>query len=173
MFSSTSAPSQNPVLARESEIIRIEIAKLLKKQVINLTSFDKGDFFSGVFTKPKKDGTYRMILNLKRVNTFMEYNHFKIESIQDVIQVVRLGVYMASIDLKDAFYSIKINPEHHKYLKICFDNKIFGFTCLPNGYDPAMRVFTKTTKPIFTNLRSRGHISVTFVDDSTSSRENL
>ena len=160
-FPSTSAPAQHPVSAQESEVIRIEIAKLLKKQVINLTSFDKGDF-----TRPKKDGTYRMILNLKRLNTFMEYNHFKMESIQVVIQVVRPGVYMTSIDLKDAFYSIGINPEHHKYLKFCFDNKIFGFTCMPNGYGPAMRVFTKTTKPIFANLRSRGHISVSFVDDS-------
>ena len=61
----------------------------------------------------------------------MEYNHFKMESIQDVIQVVRPGVYMASIDLKDAFYSIGINQEHHKHLKFCFDNKILDLpVCL-------------------------------------------
>ena len=96
-----------------------------------------------------------MILNLKILNTFMEYNHFKMESIQDVIQVVRPGVYMASIDLKDAFYSIKINPENHQYLQCCFDNKIFGFT-MPNGYGPTMRVLTKKTKPIFANLLPEG-----------------
>ena len=34
-------------------------------------------------------------------------------------------VYMASIDLKDAFYSIPIHPEHQKYLKFVVISKIY------------------------------------------------
>jgi len=96
----------------------------------------------------------------------MKYNHFKMESIQDVLHVIRPGAYMASVDLKDAFYSIKINKNHHKFLKFCFKGTIYGYTCMPNGYGPAMREFTKITKPPFAVLRSQRHISVCFVDDS-------
>ena len=37
---------------------------------------------------------------------------------------------------------------------------------MPNGYGPAMRVFTKLTKVPFSVLREKGLISVVFVDDS-------
>ena len=35
---------------------------------------------------------------------------------------------------------------------------------MPNGYGPAMRIFTKVTKVPFSHLRSKGFVS--FVDDS-------
>ena len=37
---------------------------------------------------------------------------------------------------------------------------------MPNGYGPAMRIFTKQVKPVFSVSRSNGHISVIFVHDS-------
>ena len=60
---------------------------------------------------------------------------------------------MASIDLKDAFYSVPI----HKKRK---------FVCMPNGYGPAMRIFTKISKIPFSILREKGFLSVVYVDDS-------
>ena len=86
------------------------------------------------------------------------------ESINHIIDIVRPNVYMASIDLKDAFYSIPIHPEHKKYLKFAVLSKIYQYTCMPNGYGPAMRIFTKVTKVPFSHLRSKGFVS--FVDDS-------
>ena len=46
------------------------------------------------------------------------------KSIKQVIDIVRPNVYMALIDLKDAFYSIPIHPEHQKYLKFVVLSKI-------------------------------------------------
>ena len=37
---------------------------------------------------------------------------------------------------------------------------------MPNGYGPAMRIFTKITKVPFGYLRSQGHNSVVYVDNS-------
>ena len=41
-----------------------------------------------------------MILNLKQFNTHITYRHFKMESINQVIDIVRPNLYMASIDLR-------------------------------------------------------------------------
>ena len=60
-------------------------------------------FRNKVLIKNKKDGGKGMILNLKQFNTHITYHHFKMESINQVIDIARLNVYMASIDLKDAF----------------------------------------------------------------------
>ena len=94
-----------------------------------------------------------MILNLKQFNTHITYRHFKMESINQVIDIVRPNVYMASIDLKDAFYSIPIHPEHQKYLKFVVLSKIYQYTCMPNGYGPAMRSFTKVSLSTLTKER--------------------
>ena len=49
---------------------------------------------------------------------------------------------MASIDLKDAFFSVPIRSAHRKYLKFTFAD-LLQFISMPNGYGPAMRVFVK------------------------------
>ena len=53
-------------------------------------------------------------------------------------------VFMASVDLKHAFYSVPVAAHHLKYLKF-FANEYLKFTCMPDGYGPAMRIFTKIT----------------------------
>ena len=72
---------------------------------------------------------------------------------------------MASIDLKDAFFSVPIRSTHRKYLKFTFAD-LLQFISMPNGYVPAMRVFVKISKLPFGHLRSLGHNSVVHVDDS-------
>ena len=49
-----------------------------------------------------------MILNLKTSNKFIDYNHFKMETLQNVLELIRTGLYTASIDLKSAFYSVSV-----------------------------------------------------------------
>ena len=42
----------------------------------------------------------------------------------------------------------------------------FQFTYMPNGYELAMRIFTKISKVYFGHLRSQGHNSVAYVTNS-------
>ena len=44
-----------------------------------------------------------MTLNLKRLKKFVDYKIFKMESLQNVLELIRPGVYMVYIDLKDAY----------------------------------------------------------------------
>ena len=48
---------------------------------------------------------------------------------------------------------------------------MFQVTYMPNGHRPAMRVFTKISKVPLGHLRSLGHNSVIYVDDSYLLRE--
>ena len=104
-------------------------------------------------------------MNLKKINKFVNYKHFKMESINNVINLIKPNVYMASIDLKDSFFSVPIHNYHQKYLKYIFGN-LFQFASMPNGYGPPVRIFTKISKVPFGPLRSQGHNSVVYVDDS-------
>ena len=152
-------------LKKETEVISIEIEKLLEKKVIKVIRPEVYEFTLGVFTRDEKDGNKRMILNLKKFNKFVNYEHFKMVSIKNVINLIQTNVYMASIDLKDAFFPGPVHVDDQELLKFNSDN-LFQFTCMPNGFGPAIRVFTKISRVPFSNLRSLGHSSVVYVDDS-------
>ena len=144
----------------------MEISKLLSKGVLELTHRSPGDFISNIFVRPKKDGSYRMILNLKPLNEFVDYHHFKMDTFQTALKLIQPGCFMASVDLKDAYYSIPLHPEHRKYLMFEWEGQYYQFTCLPNGLSSSPRVFTKILKPVYSHLRSIGHICMGHIDDS-------
>ncbi|XP_077270144.1 uncharacterized protein LOC143901594 [Temnothorax americanus] len=72
---------------------------------------------------------------------------------------------MASIDLRDAYYLIPIAESDKKYLRFEFEGKLFQFSCLPFGLSTAPYVFTKIVKPIISDLRRKGLLSVVYLDD--------
>jgi len=73
---------------------------------------------------------------------------------------------MASIDLTDTYYTVPVAVEHRKYLQFFWRNRLFQYTCLPNGLASAPRYFTKLLKPVYSTLRSQGYLDVGCIDDS-------
>lgn len=74
--------------------------------------------------------------------------------------------YMATIDLKDAYYSVSEKQSDRKYLRFISKNELFQFTCLPNGLSSAPRIFTKLMKPVYSVLRCQGFENVGYIDNS-------
>ena len=126
---------------------------------------EQGDFLSAVFTRKKKDGNMRTILNFKFLNKHVTDNHFKMEFLQDVLKIIQPSCWMASIDLKDAFFSVPIHKSHRKYLKFKWLGKIYKYLGMPNGYSEGMRIFTKILKPPFLFCKNkvccRSHLLMT------------
>ena len=76
----TDIPSQGHIAQHsfsdhEKEVIDKEITQLTAKKVVTQSSLEEGDCISPIFLKPKKDGSYRMILNLKELNASVEAPH--------------------------------------------------------------------------------------------------
>ena len=150
------APHQYKHSDLETMIINKEIQNFLKKGIIVFSTIEENDFFSPIFARTKKDGdSARIILNLKSFNKNITTEHFKMESIKNVKDMMTLGCWMASVDLKDAFYSIPVHNLYHKFLKFLWNKIAYHFVCMPNGYADAMRVHKnpKTCILIFTYVR--------------------
>ena len=66
-----------PITKTEKQIVLARWnSKLLQKKVIYPCMREERDFMSSIFTREKRDGSYRMILNLKQLNKHIEYEHF-------------------------------------------------------------------------------------------------
>ena len=90
----------------------------------------------------------------------------KMESLGDVLNIIKPGVWMTSVDLQDACYTIPVHPDHQKYLTFSWQHKYYKFTCLPNGYAQAPMIFTNLLKQPFSFLRRRGYHSIIYIDDA-------
>ena len=156
----------------ETESVDLEIIQLLKKGVIQPCQHEVGESISPVFTRPKKDGSFRMILILKSFNVHVTHHHF-MDNIWSAIRLMKPGCFMASIDLKDAYYSVPICKDHQKFLKFEWKGVLYQFVCFPNGLALCPRKFTKLQKPVFSSLRQQGHISVVYIGDSWLTADNF
>lgn len=87
------------------------------------------------------------------------------EDIRSVKNLITSNAFMASIDLKDAYFSIPVHKEDRKYLKFYFKRKIYQFRCLPFGLSTSPYVFTKVMKPVMNVLRNKGFLSTIYLDD--------
>ena len=74
----------------------------------------KREYISPIFIRQKPDSSYRLILNLKKLNENMPYIHFNLKwkhSSQFCYSLLQ-GYYLASLDLKATYYSETINRSH-------------------------------------------------------------
>ena len=143
----------NSIPRNHMSLVDMEIKSLLDKGVIVLCDHEPGEFISPIFTVPKKDGNVRLILNLKRLNSFIKNSHFKMDTIHTILKLVTPNCWMVSLDLKDAYYSVKIHSDFQKYLKFTYHGLLYKYTVFPNGLSTCPRKFTKMMKPPLSQLR--------------------
>lgn len=94
------------------------------------------------------------------------YQHFKMEGLYMVKDLLQKGDYLIKIDLKDAYSVMSISPIHRKYLRFqTGEGSIFEYTALPFGLGEAPRLFTKTLKPVIGLLRRLGIRMIVYLDD--------
>ena len=95
----TELPRQNylPMPIRCSELERVaithEVEKYLEKGIINEVSHCKNEFISQIFPRPKRSGGLRIILNLSKLNLSVKYEHFKMETINSVLMLIKPNCY--------------------------------------------------------------------------------
>lgn len=152
--------------SQERVMVNNKLQSFIEQEVIEKTLHCKDEYISHIFTRPKKDGGLRIILNLSELNDYVVYEHFKMENLDMALNLIQQGCFLASVDLKDAYFTVSVQEKYRKYLKFYWEGVLYRFTCMPNGLSSAPRIFTKLMKPIFSLLRSRGLSSVFYLDDS-------
>ena len=98
----------------------------------------------------------RSILNLKLFNFIVRKTSFRIETLKSMIAVMQPHQWLASVDLKDAYFHIGVTPAHRRYLRFHWLGQSYQFGALPFGLSSAPRVFTKTLAPLMAWLRLMG-----------------
>ena len=149
----------------EREFLKSEINRLLGlgyiKQCLN-----KPEFVSPIgCVKKKGKDKYRLIHDLRVLNSYCSSKRFKQEDIRVVEQIIKPKDYLTSIDLKDGFFHIKVHKDFQKYLSFEFEGNFYSFTVLCFGFCLSPYFFYKCLRPVVKYLRTLDIRIALYVDD--------
>ena len=78
------------------------------------------------------------------------------EGLETVKYLIKRNDWLVKLDLQDAYFTVPIAPEHHKYLRLFWRDTLYEYKCLPFGLSSAHRVFTKLLKPVMGHIKKLG-----------------
>ena len=82
------------------------VSDLVSKEPIEPAPPTPG-YYSRLFVTPKVTSGWRLVIDLSRLNGFVDVSHFHMETTQSILQSLRLGDWMVSLDLQNAYLQVK------------------------------------------------------------------
>ena len=71
--------------------------------------------------------------DLSRLNQFVFFSHFKMETLNSIRLALQKGDWVTSLDLRDAYFYISIHRSSRHYLRFVPEGKMYQFQTLPLG----------------------------------------
>ena len=138
-----------------------------ERVAVQVVSPLKREFISTVFLVKKKEGGggNRPVINLKQLNSFVHYQHFKVEALHFLKHLIQKGDWMIKIGIKDAYFTVQIDPQHQPFLPSIYEAMRYHFLFFPFGLGPAPFLFIKLLKPAVALLRRLGRRLIIYLDD--------
>ena len=156
-FSDSDSYSQLLPIITQGIALREEVLALLAKGAIKPNPPSPG-FCSRLFVVWKTSGSWKSVIDLSRLNGFVHQAQFKMETSQSILQSVRRGDWIVSIDLKNAYLQVPVHPDSRRFLHFVVDGQVYQFRALCFGLSTAPQVFTRVMAPvllIFHRIRIR------------------
>ena len=166
-------PSHNKAADLQNAVQKLLLSRAIE-EVMDTTS---PGYYSRLFLVPKPDGSFRPIIDLKKLNQFLVVPSFKMETLFSIIAALQPQEWITKIDLKDAYHYILVHVNIRKYFRFVVAGTVFQFRVLPFGLSTAPWEFTKSLAPVIQLLRSQGIQVHAYLDDwiiqATSQEQSL
>ena len=149
----------------QTTFVDSEIQKLLDQNIITESTVTP-TVVSPLNVVPKKGkNKWRLIHDLRYVNSFINSSKFTNERIDVVNSLVREEDLMVTLDLKDGFFHVPVSDTHQTFLGFKWKNSYYCWKRIPFGLNVSPFYFEKTLRPVVKFLRLQGLRLALYVDD--------
>lgn len=121
------APRRTPV---EDYIIWTHIQKMEKRKVIRKST---SPWASPILLADKKNGNIRFCVDYRRLNNVTIQDAYPLPRMDDILSVLGQAKYFTTLDLTDAFWSIKIRDEDIPKTAFISRQGLWEFVSMPFG----------------------------------------
>ena len=118
--------------------------------------------------KPDPDnrqGSNRPCTNLKPVNRFVSVTYFTSAGLLEMLPYVVSGYYACKVDLKSAYFHMRVLTQHEAWLVFRFHGRLYEWTRLSFGFNVASCEWQRMILPIICHLRAQGALVLVYLDD--------
>ena len=148
-----------------AQALRQEVEAMLAKGALEIARDPGPGFYSRLFLVEKATGGWRPVIDLSHLNDFIQLTPFKMETVASVLLSVREGDFLASLDLKDAYFQIPIHGSSRKLLRFMSEGTVYQFKALCFGLSTAPQVFTRVFAAVSAWAHTRGIRLLRYLDD--------
>ena len=157
--------SNNIFSEKEALFLDKDIQKLKESGCIRRCTV-KPHCISRISTVPKQDGTFRLITDLRQLNACLSSSKtFIYENIDPVLEIVQPEDKLVTLDIKNGFFHIKVDPKFQTYLGFTYKDVHYVWCVLAFGLNHSPNYWDKVLRPLVQFLRQCGLKTVAYVDD--------
>ena len=138
---------------------------MMAKGVLELVSDPDTGFYSRLFLVEKSSGGWRPVIDISPLNEFVRQTPFMMETPNLDLLAVRKDDFLASIDLKDAYFQITVHPSSRKLLHFVSNGTVYQFKALCFVLSTAPQVCTRVFAAVSSWAHSRGVRLLRYLDD--------
>jgi transposase InsO family protein len=140
-------PHRLPVHQRE--MLREELNDLLKSDVIEEST---SPWAAPCLYVPKKDGSYRLCMDFRRLNAVIRPYVYPLPRIDDIFDTLEGAQYFTAIDLAKGFWQISLDEESRQKAAFTTIYGQYQYRRLPFGLQSAPSAFQKVMNTVLAGL---------------------
>lgn len=145
----------------ELNIVNKQIEEWLDQDVIKAS---KSEFASPIVLAKKKNGSYRLCVDYRRLNKKIIRERFPLPLIEDLLDKLKEAQLFTSLDLKNGFLHVNVSEESQKYTAFVTPQGQYEFNKMPFGLCTAPSVFQRFVNDIFQDFILDGTV-LAYLDD--------
>ena len=96
----------------------------------------------------KRTGGYRLILDVSKLNEYLQVSTFSMHTVQVIRCAVEPGIWGVNIDLSDAYHHIPVAERHTPVLAFQVGDVEYKYVVCLFGLSPIPQVFTAALTPL-------------------------
>lgn len=132
------------------KIVDEELQKLLNH---GLLIPSKSPWASPVLIFKKKDGTNRVVINYRRLNSITKKDSYPLPQIDDTLDRLGGAKYFSAMDLISGYWQIDLPPSEQEKCAIITEKGLYQPTCMPQGLANAPATFQRAMDSVLGDLK--------------------
>lgn len=124
--------------------LRVPVERLIREMLeLGVIKREPSPYASPVTVVKKKDGSVRICLDARFLNSKMLPDHEAPTPPEEIFQSFSEIKYMSTIDLRASYWQIPLDPSSTQYTAFLYGGKTYTYQVLPFGLKTAVASFTR------------------------------